>query len=156
MRYRLRADAEAAKPRQLRHQLEKFHGKADLAALDFAWPHLDSPDRFIRYAARIAVESQPVDDWKKRALEESRKRASLTALLALARSGTADTRDDLLDALGRYWPDELDDDQKAEALRTCEVALARLGMPDESAIANIIKSVDPLYPAKTWRLNREL
>ena len=27
----------------------------DAAALAAAWPHLDSPDRFIRYAARLAL-----------------------------------------------------------------------------------------------------
>src|SRR5262249_38138404 len=83
---------------KLRRQLEAFHGKTDPAALDFAWPHLDSPDRFIRYAARIAVESQPVEQWQMRALEESRKRASLTALLALARLGPSEAQKKLLDA----------------------------------------------------------
>ena len=150
------ADAAATAARRLRHNLEKFHGKTDSAALDFAWPHLDSPDRFIRYAARIAVESQPVDDWKKRALDETGKRASLTALLALARLGSRESLEDLLEALGRNWPDELDDEQKVEALRVCEVAIARMGKPDEAAGKDVIKSVEPLYPAKSWQLNREL
>ncbi|HEU0010329.1 MAG TPA: c-type cytochrome, partial [Verrucomicrobiae bacterium] len=139
-----------------RQGLEKFHGRQDPAALDFAWPQLDSPDRFIRYAARIAVESQPVGQWQKRALEESRKRASLTALLALARLGPREVQDDLLTALGRYWPGDLDDEQKLEALRVCQVALARMGRPGDSAIRDTTKSVDPLYPAKSWALNREL
>ena len=56
------------KARDLRHKLEKFQGKADPKALAFAWPYLNSDDRFIRYAARIAVESQPVDQWRARAV----------------------------------------------------------------------------------------
>src|SRR5688572_17432792 len=40
-----------AKARALRHKLERYHGKADAKALDAAWPHLDSADRFVRYAA---------------------------------------------------------------------------------------------------------
>lgn len=150
------ASDTAAAARKLRHDLEKFHGKADSAALDFAWPHLDSPDRFIRYAARIAVESQPVDSWRARALEETRKRASLTALLALARVGPGEVRNDLLDALGRYWPDELDEAQKLDALRVCAVAIARMGPLADDVAADVRKSVEPLYPARSWAMNREL
>src|SRR5262249_8283372 len=51
-----KAEAEAAQARALRHRLEAFHGKNDPTAIDFSWPHLNSPDRFIRYAARIAIE----------------------------------------------------------------------------------------------------
>src|SRR6266498_2942235 len=45
--------ADAAETRKLRHQLESFHGKQDSAAIEFAWPHLNHSDRWIRYAARI-------------------------------------------------------------------------------------------------------
>jgi len=51
---------EPAKLRRLRRSLEAFHGKQDAKAVETAWPHLGSNDRHIRYAARIAVESQPV------------------------------------------------------------------------------------------------
>ena len=146
----------AAEARALRHKLEAFHGKTDPAAIDFAWPHLDSPDRWIRYAARIAIESQPVEQWQARALDESRTQASLTALLALARRGNSAAEKELLQALGRLAPDQLDEMQKLEALRVLEVALIRLGRPDEDTINGIIGAVDPLYPAKSFPLNREL
>ena len=42
--------------RALRKRLEAFHGKVDPQALETLWPHLNSPDRSIRYAARIALE----------------------------------------------------------------------------------------------------
>lgn len=80
---------QAVKARELRHKLEAFHGKKDLQAVDFAWPHLASEDRFIRYAARIAIEWQDVGQWQKRALAETNTNAGLTALLALARCGGA-------------------------------------------------------------------
>ena len=54
----------AAEARALRHKLEAFHGKKDPRARRVAWPHLNSEDRFIRYAARIAIESQPVATWR--------------------------------------------------------------------------------------------
>ena len=149
-------DKKGAADRAIRHQLEAFQTKTDPAALDAAWTHLDSPDHFIRYAARIAIERQPVEDWQKRALEETRKRASLTALLALARMGSRESQDDLLEALGKHWPDDLDENQKVETLRVCEVSFARMGKPGDSVGADVIKSLQPLYPAKSWRLNREL
>src|SRR5437868_703873 len=52
-----RAEKKAAvRARALRHQLEAYHGKKDPRAVDFVWPHLGSEDRFISYAARIALE----------------------------------------------------------------------------------------------------
>ena len=56
--------------RRLRHELEAFHGHVDGAAVETAWPHLSSKDRYIRFAARIAIESQPVATWQQKALAE--------------------------------------------------------------------------------------
>ncbi len=142
--------------RALRHQLEAFHGRQDPQAVDFAWPHLDSEDRFIRYAARLAIESQPVERWQQRALDETRKRASLTALLALARCGSPDLQDKLLESLDRFGPDDFAEDQKLEALRVCEVCFARMGGPSQNTARDVIKSLDDLFPSKSWPLNREL
>jgi hypothetical protein len=68
----------ASEARALRHKLEKVQGRQDPAAIGLAWPHLDSPDRWLRYAARVAIESQPVDQWQQRALDETRPGASIT------------------------------------------------------------------------------
>ena len=43
-----------------------------LILLPFAWPHLNSPDRFIRYAARLAIERNPVEQWQSKALAETK------------------------------------------------------------------------------------
>ncbi len=150
------ADHQAAEARALRHQLEAFHGRRDPAAIGFAWPHLNSDDRWIRYAARIAIESQPVEEWQTRALEEERVNASLTALLALARCGDRALQKDLLQSLGRLPADQLAEDQVLAALRVCEVCFTRLGRPDRETSDAVIERLDPLYPAKSEPLNREL
>jgi len=142
--------------RRLRHQLEAFHGRQDSRAIDFAWPHLDSEDRFIRYAARLAIESQPVGQWQQRVLDETRQRAGLTALLALARYGSRDLQDKLLESLGRYWPKDLGPEQSLEAMRVCEVCVARMGRPTAGTAGDLIKSLDSLFPDRSWPLNREL
>jgi putative heme-binding domain-containing protein len=153
---RFTSDQRADEARALRHRLEAFHGKKDPAAIDFAWPHLDNEDRFIRYAARIAIESQPVAQWQQRALGESRTNASLTALLALARLGPREVQHDLLNRLVRYWTDQFSEEQQLEALRVCEVAFIRMGRPGDDTAREVIQALAPLYPARTWPLNREL
>ncbi|MDZ4289757.1 MAG: family 16 glycoside hydrolase, partial [Prosthecobacter sp.] len=83
-------DAVVGKPqttpvRDLRLQLSAFHGKQDPKAVETAWPHLSHKDRFIRAAARTALEHQPVAEWEAKALAETNATAQLEALLALTR-----------------------------------------------------------------------
>jgi putative heme-binding domain-containing protein len=146
----------AAKARELRHKLERFHGKTDPGAINFAWPHLDSPDRFIRYAARIAIESQPVAQWQSRALSETRTNAGLTALLALARCGGKETQSDLLHALAKFPLDGLSEAQQLEKLRVIELSFIRQGHPSPELAKMAIEKLDRHYPAKSQWLNREL
>ncbi|MBI3417544.1 MAG: c-type cytochrome [Verrucomicrobia bacterium] len=146
----------ATAARALRHKLETFHGKRDATAVDFAWPHLNSDDRFLRYAARIAIESQPVDQWRERALEEKKINASLTALLALARLGSAADQTPLLESLSRMRDEKLTEAQSLEALRVLEVVFARLGRPSQDVTDEVIAALDPLFPARSEMLNREL
>src|SRR5688572_850697 len=49
------AESKLNEENKLRRELEKFHTGPQKGAVDFAWPHLKHEDRFIRYAARIAV-----------------------------------------------------------------------------------------------------
>ncbi len=72
---------------KLRHELEAFHGKPDPRAIEAAWPHLSHPDRHIRWAARTAIEHQPIDTWKARALAEPDPAKQIESLLALSRVG---------------------------------------------------------------------
>ncbi len=146
----------AAQARELRHKLEHFQGRRDPKAVDFAWPHLNSDDRFIRYAARIAIESQPVAEWQDRALSETRTNAGLTALLALARCGGKDTQRDLLLALKQFPLDGLDEEQQLAKLRVIELSFIRQGHPSHVMAKMAIEKLDAHYPAKSERVNREL
>ncbi len=67
----------------------------DPQALEKAWPHLDSPNRAIRTAARRAIMAQPFDSWKRRALDETRTQAALEALTALVEACPAAQADEL-------------------------------------------------------------
>jgi putative heme-binding domain-containing protein len=84
--------AFSEKAREKRRTLESFHGTADPAAVAAAWPHLGDPDPWIRGAARVALEWQPVATWREKALASGADLSGLTARLALARAGTDEDR----------------------------------------------------------------
>ncbi|MBI2927591.1 MAG: c-type cytochrome [Verrucomicrobia bacterium] len=142
--------------RALRRKLESSHGKSDPAAIDFAWPHLDSPDRWLRFAARVAIESQDAALWQERALAEERTNASLTALLALARRGSPGLQVDLLQSLRRLGGRSLTEAQTLEALRVLHLCFIRMGKPDYEIAQAVIRELSPAYPAPSEMLNREL
>src|SRR5439155_4296730 len=79
-----RGDNTGAAARALRRKLESFH-KQDPAAVATAWPYLGHEDRYLRYAARVAIEHQDPREWQQRALKENHPGIALGALLALAR-----------------------------------------------------------------------
>ncbi|MGI8964870.1 MAG: hypothetical protein ACR2H1_02150, partial [Limisphaerales bacterium] len=146
----------ADEQRKLRHDLEKFHGKKDAVAVAFAWPHLKSEDRFLRYAARIAIEAQDVALWKDRAINEKNPQGALTALLALARVGGKENQNDLLKALAKFPLADLDEDLKLQKLRVIELSFIRQGKPASEFAKIAIEKLSAQYPAKTEALNREL
>lgn len=149
-------DPAAAKARALRRELEAFHGKVNPQAVETAWPHLNSDDRFLRYAARIAIESQPVAQWRDRALAEKQPHAGLEALLALARVGTKEDQAQVLKGLGQWPLNTLDEPLKLDKLRVIEVAFSRHGRPSDELVQMATEKLSKSYPAATFPLNREL
>ncbi|MEZ5386099.1 MAG: family 16 glycoside hydrolase [Prosthecobacter sp.] len=152
--------------RSLRNQLEAFHGKQDPKAVAFAWPHLSSDDRFIRSAARVVLEHQPLAEWEAKALAETNPTAQLEALLAMTRlTGQCPThrpedakvntakRDAILAALLKHDFGKLSNDQRMAYVRLIEIVLHRFGNPDDATVASIIAKLDPSYPADNFELN---
>ncbi|MEZ5975597.1 MAG: family 16 glycoside hydrolase [Planctomycetota bacterium] len=128
----------------LRHRLEAQHGSEDAGGLEVAWPYLDSPDRFLRAAARVAVESRPVGLWARRALQETRPQARITAAVALARQGEPQYREALLAQL-LSWPlAQMDREQRLGALRAFGLCFLRLGPPSPSERAQVAAHVGGL------------
>lgn len=128
----------AAGARVLRRQLEAFHGRTSPLAVDHALAHLDAPERGLRYAARIALEHQPLEDWVERALAEERPRAAADAAIALARHAPRERADELRAFLGRRPLTALDDATLLTALRAWGLVLARLGPPTGGAREQLV------------------
>ena len=138
-----------------RSQLEYFHTHEDPRLVATYWPALRSEDRHVRFAARVALENQPVATWADKALAETNSTGGLTALLALARVGGADRQLPLLQALARWPLDSLGEDDFLLKLRVIEVSFARHGIP-AAMRPRALEKLGAQYPAKTWPRNREL
>jgi putative heme-binding domain-containing protein len=149
-------EQEAAAARRSRRQLESFHGRNDSAAVDVIWPSLRSDDRWIRYAARVALEFQDLDRWRQRALRETNTYGGLTALLALARCGKASAQPELFSALERFSFSQLSEDQQLLKLRVMELSIIRQGRPSADLTARIVGTLAPLYPSTSRSVNHEL
>ena len=148
--------SEGAEARALRRKLEAYHGAANPKALDFIWPHLNSPDRAIRFAARVALEAQPVPTWQARALAEPSADGGLTALLALARLGGKSAQDESLRALAKWPLAALPERQQLAKLRVIQVSLARNGQPSADVVKLATEKLSASYPNKSTLVNREL
>jgi putative heme-binding domain-containing protein len=150
------ADRAESEKRSLRHRLEQFHGRSDPAAVEMLWPHLGSVDRSIRYAARVALESQEIATWKSHALGETNVAAGLNSLLALARAGGAETQAALLKSLDRFPLESLSEQQKLLKLRVLQLGLLRQGRLASEPSQALAAELGRYYPAASWPLNREL
>lgn len=150
----LTADQSAQADRDTRRKLEAFQEKPDPAAVDAAWPYLKSSDRRIRYAARIAVEHQPVSQWQDKALAEKDPVTLTQAMIALARNGDKSLEGRMLDALMSIDYKQLSEQQQIDLVRAFELTLSRMGKPAPAQNAKLVAYLDPLYPASSNELNR--
>ena len=150
-----------------RRSLELFHGHQHPEAVNASWDDLSHDDRFIRFAARTAIEHQPVETWGKRALSESDSKIQAEALLALARATgvcphhrtdsdppvDTDMRDKLLAAVMAIDMSKLDATSQLTLQRTLQIILNRFGRPDDSTAQKLIASNDALFPSESAELN---
>ena len=141
----------------LRERLESYH-RQDPKALDEAWAYLGHEDRLIRFAARIAVEHQPVKDWQEKALQERNPRASLTALMALIRSakGDKDLQPKVLDSLNRIELANLTGIDRVTLIRNYMLCFTRLGEPDEKTKKSLAGRLGSYFPSADTGLSRDL
>ncbi|MGE3805137.1 MAG: heme-binding protein, partial [Gemmataceae bacterium] len=144
------------KERELRRKLEELHRPNAKEAVKTAWPYLNHEDRHLRFAARLAVEHQPVDAWKEMALAEPNDRARIHAMIALARQGNPELEPKILDALGRVDWGKLSTDEKLELLRAYGLTFARMGPPDEATRKKVAAKLGAVFPATAPKVNREL
>lgn len=144
--------------RDLRKSLERFHGNklAGEGAIEAAWPELSHDDRSIRYAARLAIESQDPVLWKDQVLAETKPRPLVYAAIALARHGNLGIQKALLGKLNGIAFSSLPKTDQLALLRAYSLCMIRLGEPSEDEKKKIIAQLDPHFPAEDDDLNSEL
>ncbi|MEZ6072731.1 MAG: c-type cytochrome [Pirellulales bacterium] len=149
-------DADAAEARETRRMLESLHGHDDPQAVEIAWPYLNSDDRALRYAGRVAIESQPVETWREKALAETNTNARIQALIALARCGSSSDQAAIVERLDEIDLGSVTEEQTLDALRAYALAFIRLGKPSDEVRAAALANIDPHFPGQNDMVNREL
>ncbi|MHA8069904.1 c-type cytochrome [Aquirufa ecclesiirivi] len=141
---------------ELRRKLEVFHNGPNPAAVATVWPHLNSPDRFVRYAARIALEHNPADSWKDKALNEKDPVAAINALIGLIRMDKPENKNAINAALLKIDNKGFNEALQIDYIRAFELNILRNGLPDASQSSAIVAKFDALYPARQMNLTRSL
>ena len=139
-----------------RHSLEKFHLTKSPNAVNIAWEHLDNKDRAMRFAARTAIEKQPVDSWADKAIRESNPVSKTAALLSLARLGEKKHQEGATRSLLELNYRELDLQTRFDLLRAHALVFIRLAPPTDKQKAAVITQINQHFPADNRAENIEL
>jgi putative heme-binding domain-containing protein len=152
------SNASSAQARKLRHDLEAFHGKtADpKKAVELALANIANPDRFIRYAARVALEWQPKDLWADAILKSTDPETVINGVIALARVGDKAIAPKLLETLGKQNFAGLSMEHKLGWVRAMSLVFLRTGEPTKEVAAALVAKYDGLFPSGDDFLDREL
>lgn len=139
---------------KLRGELEAAHsGERSLPDLHKAFSNLNHPDRFVRHAARVALERQ-FGKWAWQPSTLTEPWAVIEAMVAFARNGKAEEQDTVLRILGELDPKSLTRDQLLAWLRAHSLAFVRMGEPKDKAA--MISRFAPLFPSGDNATDRDL
>lgn len=140
-----------------RRKIEELHkqGVGEQSIVE-ALPYLKHEDRFIRYAARVALEKQPAAKWQKHITTEKSSWGVIELSAALARVGTKEQQPNILAALNKLNYKNMEIAQFLAALRSYQLAFTRLGQPSSANKEAVINTLNDLYPHKDNFVNREL
>jgi len=144
--------------RDQRHSLEAYHenNKSGMTAVNEAWPYLSHSDRNIRYAARLAIENQPIRLWQEKVFSESNSRAIIYASIALCRHGDTTLSSRVLEKLNKISFEALEDSDRLALLRAYSLCFIRLDKPSPDEIHTVHSKFSPFYPDRSELINTEL
>ncbi len=146
--------AEIRAAREVRKELEAAHGRSAPEIVPVALVRLGDPDRFVRWAARVALEQQSIGSWAELALALAEPRARVEAIVALARVAPASLRERLIASFRALPLEAMPADDLAAALRALELVLIRMGAPSEPLA--LVTQLDGLFPTGESRVDRGL
>lgn len=148
-------------PHEKRRRLERWHTTVDRAATKDVWPSVGSGDEWVRHAARVALERQPVEHWHEQTLKSpttlESATATISALLALARvSGEPPEIRLICERLNALPFEKLSTEQRLDAWRVYAIAFARLGQPPEAVAKSVTDVLAKQSPQELEEPNQKL
>ncbi|HEX7861675.1 MAG TPA: c-type cytochrome [Verrucomicrobiae bacterium] len=144
-------DPAAKQAREERRKLEAMHSGATRNDLDFILPRMFGNDSAIRYAARVAIESAPLENWTPRALQT----VGLTPLLVLARIGSAEDQAAVLKRVRNFRMPSLSEARRLAKLRVIQVSLARHGVVAKPETDALVSELIDFLPRASEAVKRE-
>ena len=150
--------SEETKQRQLRNRLEAFHNKGVIIPEDYELilGNLGNPDRFIRYAARVALEQKPPEQWQEAVLQLKTPLAQIHGAIALAHQAGKECKSRAIAMLLQTDFQTLEESVRLDWLRALQLIFIRMGKPEMGDAQLVLAKLDPLFPASTDFVNREL
>ncbi len=151
-----KAKANVTDEVKLRREIEQYHRASAPGTAEKVWEYLGHDDRHIRYAARLALEHQPFESWKDLVFAEKNVVRLTEAMVAVAHVADPSLQPQILNKLATIPVEKLTPRMLENLLRVYEIVIARTGKVTGSAAASLANRLEPLYPAKTNYLNRQL
>lgn len=150
--------SKETKQRQLRNRLEAFHNKGVIIPEDYELilGNLGNPDRFIRYAARVALEQKPPEQWQEAVLQLKTPLAQIHGAIALAHQAGKEFKSRAIAMLLQTDFQTLEESVRLDWLRALQLIFIRMGKPEMGDAQLVLAKLDPLFPASTDFVNREL
>lgn len=165
-----------------RVRMEQFHAGDQQATYDGVRAGLGHEDRSVRYAARIALEHTPRDQWHQAVLDETDAQTKLTGLMALARSyerpdkGEAPDIDtpipdwpnpqrdadraavtrQVLESLQTIPVEQLSESQQLQLLRVLTLTFVRIAPPGPLEREALLQHLEGALPSASQPLNSEI
>jgi putative heme-binding domain-containing protein len=157
-RHVLAGDSDEKAASSLRRKMEALHTMGpDAAVVEAAWPLLGHEDRYVRFAARVAIERQPTASWVERLWAEKGRLAVMEGCIALARTAGKDgPRGQMLAKLNALEMGKFTPEQQLGVLRAYQLVCIRQGAPTGADREAVLARLEPLYPSKINEMDREL
>ena len=141
---------------ELRRFLESFHGTQTDLAIEPAWNNLDHEDRFVRYAARLALENQAVSRWAGRVFSSGSIEKTIHGTIALARVDAQTFAARAINTLNGLDHTQMSPSTILDLLRAYSLVFMRLGEPSDELRTQTIAALTQHFPAQDIATNQEL
>lgn len=129
----------ASAEREKRRECEAIVREGRAADPGSLLPLLSSPDRFLRFAARLALERQDVPLWRSAALAATEPRLATAALLALLRKEPAAAAEIAARAEALVALEGLSADERLDAIRLLQLAVLKTGNASPGTRALLVR-----------------